>query len=394
MSRALRDVYRRLPASVRYSLRPLNALEESASFLPSRPRRALQELVLAYRSIASAVRHRGELALLVGPSRVDGAPLRVVTDLARDGLGYWTGLLFQAAPDRRSLGEVRGPLGFTRLTLPEADLSLLRLNRMYRGRARARGYLTVPAWVQASLDTRRSFDAIIEGERSGRNSRKRDVRQARKAGFYPVFARGPAEVRHFFEDWCVPFLEARFASAMVVPGTDWIRQLGRFCEVMWIERDGTRFGGAILERRGRALHGILFGLRDPADVREGVLSAGYCFMIERAAREGYDAFEFGGSRPVLSDGILRYKLKWGAVLTSSVVQWDYFAVGIDAGNEAARTLLTAHPLIAEDDGRLVVVTSGDAAVLPPGVGLSGALVPSTSGWTPSLAAAMPARVGS
>ena len=377
----LRDAYRRLPASVRYSLRPLNALEESASFLPSGPRRALQDFVLAYRSVASALYHRGEVALLTGPSRVDGAPLRVVTDLARDGLGYWTGLLFASAPARHCLGSARGPLGVGERALPEADVTLLRLNRLFRRRARARGHLTVPAWVQSSLDTRRSLEAITEGARSGRNSRKRDMRQAQKAGYHPVFTRGPAEVQTFFADWCVPFLQNRFGSASVAISTDWARQMGRVCEVMWIERDGTRHGAALLERRGRALHGILFGLRDPAAVRDGVLSAGYCFMIERAVREGYDAFEFGGSRPVLSDGILRYKLKWGAVLMP-VVQWDYFAVGVDPRNAAARTLLAAHPLIAEDGDRFFAVAAGDAGAFPPDMGLAGTLVPSGSGWAP------------
>lgn len=379
MKQALLRAYRRLPESVRYSVRPVNAVEEAASFLPSRPRLALLELVRAYRSLRSAARHRGQLVLLDGVSRVDGAALRVAAELSRDAEAYWSGLLFADAPTRRVVGEVRGPFGFGRVALPDADLTLLRLNRLARRRARARGYLVVPAWVQTSLDTRRSPDAIAEGQRSGRSSRKNDIRRTRKAGFRAVLASGPAEVQHFFEEWCLPFTRARFGAGMIAMGRDWVRQTARACAVLWIERDGTRVGGALLEPRGRQLRNLAFGVRDPAAVRDGVLSACYWLMIEHAVREGYDALQLGSSRPLLSDGVLRHKLKWGGVLTP-VRQWDYFAVGVARGNEPARAVLAAHPLIAEDANGFVAVTTGDPAAIYPTFGVSAVLVPASGGW--------------
>jgi hypothetical protein len=380
MRQPLLRAYRRLPESVRYAVRPVNGVEEAASFLPSGPRLALLELVRAYRSVMGAARQRGEIALLDGVSRVDGSALRVATDLAGDALAYWSGLLFEGDPGRRVVGEVRGPLGFARAALPDADLTLLRLNRLARARARARGLLVVPAWVQTTLDTRRSLDAVVEGERSGRSSRKNDIRRARKAGFRAVIARGPAEVHHFFEEWCLPFTRMRFGSGMIPMGRDWVRQVARVCSVMWIERDGARVGGALLEPRGRALRNLAFGVRDPAAVRDGVLSACYWLMIEHAVREGYEALQLGSSRPVLSDGVLRHKLKWGGVLTPAR-QWDYFALGVARADDTARAVLAAHPLIAEDGDRFVAVTTGDTGGIHPSFGLAGVLVPAGAGWT-------------
>ena len=380
MRQALLRAYRRLPESVRYSLRPVNGLEEAASFLPSAPRLALLELVRAYRSVTAATCHRGELALLDGVSCVDGAALRVATDLAGDAAAYWSALLFEGVPARRIVGEVRGPLGFAHVALPDADLTLLRLNRLARARAEARGYLVVPAWVQTILDTRRSLDAIAEGQRSGRSSRKNDIRRALNAGFRAVLASGPAEVHHFFEEWCLPFTRTRFGAGVIPMGRDWVRQVARVCTVMWLERDGARVGGALLEPRGRALRNLAFGVRDPAVVRDGVLSACYWLMIEHAVREGYDALQLGSSRPVLSDGVLRHKLKWGGVLTPAR-QWDYFAVGVARGSATAHAVLAAHPLIAEDANRFVAVTTGDTSAIHPSFGLSGVLVPASTGWT-------------
>ena len=380
MKQALLGAYRRLPEAVRYSRRPMNALEESASFLPSGPRLALLEAVRAYRTMRSAAKRKAEVALLEGVSRVDGAALRVVTDLSRDAEAYWNGLLFAAPPARRVVTQVRGPLGFARVALPEADLTLLVLHRLARRRARERGLLVVPAWVQTSLDTRRPAEAIAEGERSGRNSRKNDIRRTRRSGFRPVLVRSPAEVLHFFEAWWRPFVEARFGAELVAFSTDWARQMARVCDVMWIERDGIRLGGSLLEPRGRELRNVAFGVRDPEVVRDGVLTACYWFMIEHAVRGGYASLQLGSSRPVLSDGVLRHKLKWGGVLTP-VRQWDYFALGVAPGSAAARAVLAAHPLVAEHGGRFFAVTSGEAGTLHPTFGLSGMLVPTSNGWT-------------
>jgi len=381
MKQALRAAWRRLPESVRYSVRPVNAVEESATFLPSGPRLALLEAVRAYRSVLSAARHRGSLALLEGVSRVDGAALRVAVALSRDAEAYWSGLLFEGAPARRVVGELRGPFGFARAALPDADLTLLRLHRLARRRARAHGFLAVPAWVQTSLDTSRPLDAIAEGPRSGRSSRKNDIRRTRKAGFSAVLASGADEVHHFFDEWCLPFTRTRFGAGAIAMGRDWIRQVARICDVMWIEQAGARVGGALLEPRGRELRNLAFGVRDPAVVRDGVLTACYWLMIEHAVREGYRALQLGSSRPVLSDGVLRHKLKWGGVLTP-VRQWDYFAIGVARDNPTARAILAAHPLIAENEtDRFVAVTTGDTNSIHPTFGLEGLLTLATDGWT-------------
>ena len=375
----VRRTYRRLPEPVRYALRPLNAVEELASFLPGSPRRVLQELVHAYRGVLAGVRHRGELALLEGVSSVDGAPLRVATDLGRDALAYWSELLFAAAPTRRAVGEVRGLLGFTRVAAPGADLTLLRLNGAVVRRARAGGRLVVPVWAHAALDTRRSLDAIVEGERSGRSSRKNDVRRTAKAGFRPVLARGAAELRRFFEEWCHPFIQRRFGAGVILMNDDWMRQMTRVCEVMWIECGGARVGAALLEPRGGELRNLAFGVRDPALVREGVLSACYWFMIERAVREGYAALWLGGSRPVLSDGVLRHKLKWGGVLRP-IRQWEYVAMSVDPRNATARAILAAHPLVAEDRDGFVAVAGGDTSAIHGSFGLARILAAGETGW--------------
>jgi hypothetical protein len=383
MRAALLRAYRRIPEPVRDGLRPLAALEELSSFLPPRPRRALEQLTQGCRSLSAVRRYRAPVVCLHGASRVDGAPLRVVLDLAGEGYAYWSDLLFAAPPEREVVGEVCGPLGFLESSLPPADLTLLRHNRLARRRARARGFACVPTWVQLFLDTRRPLDAILEGGRSGRNSRKNDVRRVRAKGYRATLVRDSAEVRAFFADWYLPFSQARWGASLVRFDRDLMRRLSRTCELLWIERDGARVSAALLEPHGRLLRCVAFGLRDPEAVREGALAACYWLMIEHAVARGYETLRLGGSRPVMSDGALRHKLKWGGAL-GAVRQWDYLAVRVDPQSAVLRALLAVHPLVAEDAGRFLALTSEprppEAPTLEPAHGLAGLLVPGADGW--------------
>jgi hypothetical protein len=232
--------------------------------------------------------------------------------------------------------------------------------------------------VQAFVDTRRSFDAIVRASRSGRKGRKNDVRRAR--GFEPRVGRGAAEVRRFLNEWYLPFASARWGAGFASLGRDFMRQAERFCEVLWILRDGERVAGVLLEPQGRTLRSLALGVRDERE-RPHAFSAVQVFTLEHAVASGYTRLRLGGSRPVLSDPPLRFKLKWGGTL-DHVLQWDYLALRIDGARAATRSLLAAHPIVAEIDGRFFVVTRADSAghVSRPEWGIAGVATPCDSGF--------------
>ena len=60
------DLYRRLPEGIRYSLRPLNALDELSTHLPTPSRLAMQRFISGARSITALVRGKGRLVRLSG----------------------------------------------------------------------------------------------------------------------------------------------------------------------------------------------------------------------------------------------------------------------------------------------------------------------------------------
>ena len=273
--------------------------------------------------------------------------------------------------------------------MTDAPLVLLKHHRLARPLARRMGFLSLPTWVQSVLDTRRPLEEIIRGERSGRKSRKNDVRKIMHDGLEARLTRDPEEVRVLLHDW-QDALRGRFGTEYSGHSADWMRQAQRFCEVLWVERAGERLGGVLLEPRGDVLRMGVFGLRDAAQAREGLLTASYYFSIDQAVTRGFRELDLGGTRPVLSDGVLTHKRKWGACLRP-VRQWEYVALRADVTHPAVRALVSAHPLIAEAEGRLYAVIDPDALRAPvaPSVtsmlahgGLSGALQLTPAGGAP------------
>lgn len=384
----LAELYRRLPEGVRYSLRPLNALDELSTHLPTPSRIAAQRLISGARSITALVRGKSRLVRLSGVSAVDGGPLHALVDLGREGEAFWGGLLFAGRPMRTVLGETRNPVDVLRAGARrlDADIVLLRHHRFARRIAERAGFITIPSWVESTIDTRGSLKDVLARTARPRTL-KSDLKKLEREGLEARLGAGD-DVATFLRELYEPVARARWGASYVSLPHAWMRQAPRFCQVLWIERQGERLGGALLEPRGRQLRDVAVGLRDAEDPH-GIRAAQYYFAIRHAIDAGYERLSVGGSRPVLSDGVLRTKLKWGAVLTP-VLQWDYLALALPRGPQALRGLLGKHSLVAEMAGRLYAVgeSTGNEHPAP---GLAGVIVPSTGGWATH--ATQPGSVG-
>lgn len=375
----LAPLYHSLPEGVRYSLRPLNALDELSTFLPAAGRVGMQPIVAGLRSVTAMLRGRGRLVRLSGVSAVDGAPLHALVDLGSEGEAFWGGRLFAGRPTHTIVGETRSRLGLLRAGTGrlDADIVLLRLHRFARAAAERAGFITMPSWVDMNIDTGGALDEVLTRSPVGGRTLKSDLRRIAREGLEPRLGSG-GDVTTFLRELYEPYTRARWDTSYVPPAPSWVRQAPRFCQVLWIERRGERIGGALIEPRGRELRDVAVGVRDQNDPY-GVRAAQYYFAIRHAVTHGYQRLALGGCRPVLSDGVVRTKRKWGAVLTPTL-QWDYLALALPRGPEALRGFLTAHPLVADMDGRLYAVVDPAATERPDVPGLAGFIVPGTAGW--------------
>lgn len=383
----LRRLHRALPAPLRWSLTPLDALDELSSFLPWGPRLALHDALNELGAAGQALLGPRRLVALGGIAEATGAPLRLLTDLGGESAEYWSRLIFAAPPSRVELGTLRGFGGLARTLAAHPELPLLlRQDRTTRRLARRLGAFTLPTWAQSELDVRPPFGEIVIGARGGRKSRKTDVRRVCAQGIEAELSRRPDDVRALVHEWNSPFVRARHGASALLVSPSWERQAPRYCEVLWVHRRGERLGGVLLEPQGDRLRMVLLGVRDDDALREGAVAAIYVHSIHEAQRRGFATLDFGGSRPVLSDGVLAYKRKWGASLRTST-KFDYTALHLPREGAFTRAFLAAHPLIVETASGLRALTAPPEATESDELGdwlsiggLQGRIVPAGEGW--------------
>jgi len=357
----MRSVYKRLPEEVRRVLRPFNLLDEVASFLPERPRRRLHAIAESGRRLQRLATTRYPVRLVSG--RAPGGALPLTVLLAMDDLSarYWRDVLFAGATDERRVGDVQAravPSTSARLSAL-ADVALWQVP--WPVRPHGCGAI-VPSWVPLWLPTDRSLEEVVAGERSGRSARKNDVRRVARLGVEVRIASDRAAWDSFRERLYLPYVRRRFDDLAVPVPPPVFRHARRHGGLLLVERDGVPVSGAVLEHGRDATAVLVFGVSLDGPVPSGAaVEACYYHAIRFAVERGFRRLSLGACRPVLTDGVLRYKRKWGARI-GTPVRWDAFALRY-RNTAAVRAALTASPLVIDlGDGRLAALAgaAGDA----------------------------------
>ncbi|MEW6270864.1 MAG: GNAT family N-acetyltransferase [Thermodesulfobacteriota bacterium] len=347
----LRAAYARLPEEVRHCLRPLNLLDELASFLPSSAHAAVHGVTSRARRLRLPARATYAVRRLEGVAPDGTQPLVVRLATDEPSARYWSRLLFAAPPreTRERVLPARAVLADAARTPPGVDLALWQLSWPI-GRSVVAD--VVPSWVPLRLATDRPLCDIVRGEPIGRGSRKDDVRRARKLGLTARLTSDAADVERFRRDLYEPYIAQRFGDAAVLLPARAFRHARRRGWLLLLERDGAAVAGALLEPRGRELHVLAFGTSPTAGDAPAGIEACYYHVIRLAVERGFARLQLGTVRPVLTDGVLRYKRKWGASLAPATTL-DRFLLR-HRNTPATRAVLTAAPLIV-DRGRAGLV---------------------------------------
>jgi hypothetical protein len=293
--------------------------------------------------------------------RGEGAPLACL--LATDDLSaaYWRRAFFAEPPAERTLGAVRAlgvPAAADRLAR-SADLSLWQapwpLSVLQRRAVR------VPSAVPLWLDTRRSLEQVIVGDPPGRASRKDDVRRARRLGLTVRVATDPAECEAFRRRLYVPYTRRRYGELFAEIPAHAFRHAWRSGWLLLLERHERPVAGALLERWDREVRILAFGVDVEGGIApEAALEACYYHAIAFACFAGIPRLSLGACRPVLTDGVLRYKKKWGAAI-GRWTTWEAYLLRY-RNTAPARAALAAAPLVvATRDGRLAGLAGATGA---------------------------------
>ena len=295
------------------------------------------------------------VAVLRGHTRAGPAAIAVAGTHPR--IDYLPSRFFISMTSRESVGTV--PVwalpGLLKRLARSVDVTIARVDRLSARVFFRKNGLVVPESVESWLAVPDDLGALVRANRSV----KEDMRIVRRDGL-------TSEVSHDQHDWDVfyhtmylPLMTRRHGEHAVIRNANQLRRAFRLGGIVWVRRGNERIAGGLFEHRNGVLRWVALGTPagDVALMKQGALAALYYFEIKYAHDHRCTAIDFGGTPPILNDGLLLYKKKWGIRLVESRSTPYDFVIQWEKPNEHVYDCLARTPLVFRRDGGLAGVTA-------------------------------------
>ena len=302
------------------------------------------------------------ITILRGPTRFNADPGTLLVAGSLDEVDYLTCRFFDDDPQRESVGKV--PLWNLASTLKHlrtrADLTIARLDLLSARLLFGSDYLAVPEWVVSILTLPKDIAKLTRGN----TSLKTDLRIAHRNGLTYEVTRAEEDFEEFYYKMHVPFTRKRHGKQAFIRNVYWMRRAFRQGGLIWILLGSQKISGLLFRRRGNVLQSLAMGTANGEweHIKAGANIATDLFLLEHAKKLGCKFIDFGGSRPSLNDGVLRYKRKWAVNLIDKRDIYYDFLVFWNSFSEPVNSFLSHTPLIFRDDDGLSAIKVIDSDV--------------------------------
>jgi hypothetical protein len=177
--------------------------------------------------------------------------------------------------------------------------------------APAHCHLRFPAWMRQEL--RLPAERLSTGRLVPRAVEREAARYRRRHVYRVDFTTDTSAMRAFFHDYYQPYIRTRFGGGAIAVSEQHFLELASHQVLARLYRGADWVMGMLLAKRRDTLRFGWFGATEnpPPPGASDVLDLA---CIERAHADGVHRVVLGHSRPVLSDGVVRYKSKFGAQL--------------------------------------------------------------------------------
>lgn len=179
--------------------------------------------------------------------------------------------------------------------------------------SRTPGFRT-PFWVD--------MEVILPNlSQGGWGHQRRDIaRRIRKYGLRYELSKDPMDFQDFLENMHLPYITNRFDEGALHPDANYLTEVLSRGELILVKKEQEVVGGCLFEYFPTMIWMRKLGVRDGdwRHVKEGVVGALYYFLMEVMEDRGYEKIYLGGTRPLLNDGVTRFKASLNAQLVPNV----------------------------------------------------------------------------
>lgn len=277
-----------------------------------------------------------EWKVVYGQEKLSNEPVKLLFSGSQSDFAYVTKMLFGGVFSVVAFGRI--PLSFflflARRNYYKCDLLLFQYKRTSSVTLRKTEYC-LPLWVNATL----SLPAQIKN-----NSLKNDIRLIKKNSLRYRVTDSTESIDDFYVNFWLPTIKKRY------PETDTHKERESWneylCELLLVSDGECDIAGVLIRYDDDRPYVWRNGVKDGelSFWNKGAIAATYYFSAEYLCLRGYDSVNLGMSRAFLSDGVFRYKKKWGVAIKGR----DRYAFGLGVFNDsvAVRKFLMNNPFFS------------------------------------------------
>ena len=292
-----------------------------------------------------------------GPSHPSGRIAKVLVAGAEPWVKYLPARFFATAPQREPAGTV--PVwalpGVLYRLRTSADVTIARVDCLSARLFFDATYLSVPEWAATWLTLPDDPYALVRGNGNVRE----DLRRIRRYRLEPELSHRETDFDLFYSKMYRPYVRSRYGELAALYRPVYLRHFFHRGGIVFVQKKGQRVAGQLFARDKQEFTLVAIGAdtREAWSVRNGALAACYFFGIMHAHALGCTRLSFGGSRPVLQDGVLRFKGKWRAGIKGKQSSESLFMVHWNRLDGVAGEFLSHTSLMFRDSGGLSAIHS-------------------------------------
>jgi hypothetical protein len=213
---------------------------------------------------------------------------------------------------------------------------------------------------------------------------RRKLRQAQKAGFDTELGETQSDYREFLERMFVPLMRHRHGQKAFIAPIEQLYGQAHRSSLIFIKSEGKRVGGILLRwPRINGTHalphfdkiGIIDEVSRDAAQLNRVNIALYYQMFNATIQRGYRRISLGVVQPLLNNGLLWFKARWGADFFPGSQEFDFYSHDIEFCSKKRHEIQCHRYMVhIEEDGLVATVGVNDNEAQTP------ALESKLKGW--------------
>lgn len=220
-------------------------------------------------------------------------------------------------------------------------------------------FARIPAWIKQRVAVSDCWKSQIQSLK--RRTRQEVSRILRRHGYQVRLTCEINDISDFYDRQYLPYIAQRYGeTAVIVDRQKFFRECRRGT-LLQLVGPSSVVATALLRPIGSTMAIVWTGMSADSDgnVATGATDALDYFSLLYAHLKGSKWLDFGPSRADLFDGILRYKRKWGSMVTPGFARQSTIFWTCNSHSEAVREFMAKHAFITIERGELA------ALIFPP-----------------------------